>query len=316
MVKNNRLLLFLLCVFLLNLPDSCYKVVKVEPTPEPTPTPPNAYQASIRVDQAGECNLGDKTIFELKPDGSFTYLNNVYISKNRVFEAPETIKLSANEISALQNMLNEIDIDELAKKDVPVPAGSPQTKECRAVDNFTLKFNDQQKVFDRNSRLLIHSPEYNEAINKLKEKLESFKKPAEIQIFPYDFPIIVTATDECNPHNPPKVLFNVADNGDFTYLVTDAKGERTVRKKVTQEDISALRNILDEINLAPRAEAENVPYVENKENASCRVIETTMIMYNSREEFYDRNGRRFVHSQEYLDALDKLKMALEELKNK
>jgi hypothetical protein len=305
---------FLLIILMLSLPFSCYKAVKPEPTPEPTPTPPNDYLPSIRVEQKGECDLGDRTLFVVNPDGTFTYINNVYVSKGRTIEAPISTKLSANEVAGLKNMLNQADIYELARQDYQLPATALQSKECRAVDYFYLNVNNQPKVFDRNARLVAHSQEYTAFLDKLKSTLEGFKKPQQVQIFPYDFPLIVTANDECNPGTPGKTLYNVADNGDFTYLATD-KNERVVRKKITQDQLGSLRNLLDQLNLSYLSENETTPYEETPENQACRVIESYMVMHNSREEFFDRNGRKYQHSTEYLAALDKLRAKLEEIKN-
>jgi hypothetical protein len=141
------------------------------PGPTSTPTPQNqySYELPLKVFQVGECGLGNRTTHEITNDGTYTYLSDD-------FSKTEIKKLTEYQVTTFKTLLNDLNIALYAEKDVDLPPGSPQTKECRSVEFFTMIVNQQDRTFDRNARLKIHTPEYLETINKLKLSLDELKK--------------------------------------------------------------------------------------------------------------------------------------------
>jgi hypothetical protein len=159
-------------------PTPTGSVVMVPPTqttvplPTTTPSPQQnqySYELPLKVFQVGECGLGNQTTYEITNDGIYTYLSDD-------FSKTETKKLTEYQVMTFKTLLNDLNIALYAEKDMDLPPDSPQTKECRSVEFFTMIVNQQERTFDRNARLKVHTPEYLETINKLKLSLDELKK--------------------------------------------------------------------------------------------------------------------------------------------
>ncbi len=274
------------------------------PTPVPTPTPSTQYSYNIplKVYQIGECNLGDRTLFEINALGMFTYLSGDNSeTKSR--------QLTEGELTSLKNLLGKLDIARLAEKDVVLGPDSPQTQECRTVEYYSMLVNNQGRTFDRNARLRTHTADYITALQRLKNKLEELKKgPNESYI--YSLSLRVTSSNECGDIASLGITHEVKEDGTYMYKVDN----KTETKILTQGQISDLINLLKVLDIARLAEADTVVPPGSPQTTECRTIETFIFKVQNTERIFDRNGRQFNHTKEYLDALNILKTRLEDLK--
>jgi hypothetical protein len=277
----------------------------ITPTSSPTPATQYSYDFPLKVTSDGECNLGSKTLYEVKTDGTFNYLTGTNGS-----EKTETRKLSQDEINGLKNLLFELDIAKLAEKDTQIPPGSPQTTECRSVENYNMIVNGQNRTFDRNGRLASHTSDYTAALIRLKNKLDSLKSS-----YTYELPLLVSNNNECAATAVNKITHQVNTDGTYTYITTENGSEKTVSRKLSASEITSLKDLLKDLNLANLAEQDTVVPPGAPQTTECRLIENFSMSVNGKERTFDRNGRQLIHTQAYLDALTKLKTRLEELKN-
>jgi len=144
-----------------------------EEIPQITPQATSyTYALPLKITINSECQLGDKTTYEVSEDGTFTYslnedLENKEVNKKTLFK---------EQVNMLQLLFNEVNVAKLAEKDVKIPDDSFMTMECRAIENYNLKVNDKEQVFDMNGRKLTHTEEYTQSLKKIKDKLDEFKK--------------------------------------------------------------------------------------------------------------------------------------------
>ncbi len=280
------------------------------PSSSPTNNPNSQYQYDfpLKVTQDAECNLGNKTIYQVESDGTFSYFPN----DNEGTKAISRL-LTTGELTSLKNLLQEIDLASLAEKDNKLPSGSPTTDECRTIENYTMRVNDREKTFDRNARLVIHTEEYTKALDKLDSKLEQLKnsnKPAYI----YDFPLRVTGNNECAANAINRITYEIKPDGTFSYLVTSDDQEKLQTKHLTTGELKILKSLIDEIDLAKLAEGDKQVPPGTPQTEECRRIEVFTLLVNDVEKGFDRNGRLLIHTQQYLDSLEKLRDKLDDLK--
>lgn len=273
-------------------------------TPAPTPTPSTQYSYNIplKVYQIGECNLGDRTLFEINAQGIFTYQSG---SNSET----KTRQLTEDEINSLKNLLNQINIASLSEKDVVLGSGSPQTQECRTVEYYSILVNNQGRTFDKNVRLKTHTAYYITSLQRLKNKLEELKK-APNESYIYSLPLRVTGSNECGEFATLGITHEVKEDGTYMYKVDN----KTETKILNQGQISDLLNLLKVLDIARLAEIDTIVPPGSPQTLECRTIETFIFKVQDTERIFDRNGRQFIHTKEYLDALNILKTRLDDLK--
>lgn len=286
------------------------------PTPIPTPTPaPGEYRYDIPLilSTSAECSPSDtpKTIYEIKSNGTLSYLtteNGAEVTKEK--------KLSAADLSSLRDTLQEINLAKLAESDEAVKPGTPQTTECRTIDTFYINVNGKDKTFDRNGRQFIHTKEYFEAVNKLKAKLEDLKEETQTQKYAYSFPLRLTMSNECSGPSGDRVLYEVTSDKNFTYIISENDLSRTSSRKLTESEFTELKDLLKTTDIATLAESDVKIDPNSPQTKECRTIESYSTVVNGASKIYDRNGRQFVHSSLYLEALTKIKNKLVDLSMK
>lgn len=131
----------------------------------------------------------------------------------------------------------------------------------------------------------------------------------------YDIPLMLSSSLECSPSDTPKTVYEIKSNGIFTYYVTENNVEVLKEKKLSSAELSNLRDTLQEINLSKLAESDEAVKPGAPQTEECRTIETFYINVNGKDKSFDRNGRKFIHTKEYFEAINKLKSELEDLKN-
>lgn len=134
-----------------------------------TPVAPEYAIASLRFEIDGECDMGLKTLYELKDQGQF----KAYDAEGK---ATTDRTLTAEEQARLLTALNTADLNTRLADSKAVPADAPQTRECRMVEKVTFPVYGVAKTFDRNSRSYMHSEAYETGFNAIKTVLEDLAK--------------------------------------------------------------------------------------------------------------------------------------------
>lgn len=283
------------------------------PTPSATPTPAPGelrYDIPITVSNAVECDPTSqpKTIYEIKSNGTLTYLtteSGVEVSREK--------KLSTTELTSLRTTLQEINIAKLAESDEAVKPGTPQTTDCRTIETFYINVNGKDKSFDRNGRQFIHTKEYFDAITKLKSKLDELKSDIQTEKYAYSFPLRITNSNECSASISDRVLYQLDADKTFTYIMSENDLSRVTARKLSDSEFNSVKDLLKTNDIATLAEADTRVPPGTPQTKECRTIESTEIFVNGTSETYDKNGRQFVHSNAYQNALTKIKDKLVEL---
>jgi hypothetical protein len=313
MIKIPKFLAVVLCIASINLYACSPPVIEPIPTPtataiptaSPTPATQYSYDFPLKITSDAECDLGNKTLYEVKTDGTYNYLSGEVDS-----EKTETKILSQSDLNSLKSLLFEIDIAKLAEKDTPVPPGTGQTADCRSIINYTLMVNGANKTFDQNSRTKVHTSAYSTALERLKSKLDSLKGN-----YSYDLPFKVTSNNECADSAINRVTHEIKADGNYSYLTVENGSEKTITRKLSSAELTSFIEVLSDSNLALLAETDKPVPAGAPQTTECRLIETLTMVVNGNNKSFDRNGRTLIHTQAYLDAIAKIKSKLEELKN-
>ena len=130
----------------------------------------------------------------------------------------------------------------------------------------------------------------------------------------YDTPLSISNFGECSPGETAKKTYEIKSDGSFIYKVNENGAELSKEKKLSSAELADLKSTLQESNIAKLAEADQLVKPGTPQTTECRTIETININVNSKEKPFDRNGRQFIHSKEYFEALSKIKSKVEELK--
>ncbi len=157
-------------------------------------------------------------------------------------------------------------------------------------------------------------------ISSSSSPISSTPSPTPFPIIPvgeykYDIPLSISSFAECSPNDKAKNLYEIKSDGSLVYTVTESGRELTREKKLTTSELSALRSVLEETNIAKLAEADQTVKAGTPQTTDCRNIETININVNFKEKSFDRNGRQFIHSKEYFDAISQIKSKVEDLKS-
>jgi hypothetical protein len=230
-------------------------------------------------------------------------------------------KLSNTEQNKLKTLLKKLDLAELAKADTVVPEGSPQTADCRTIEVAELSVNGKATRFDSNGRKLIHTAAYTAAMKELREFLDNLKNnpmadPSPSASPPQSntntaLPLKVTGNGECDMGE--QVLYEVLPAGLFRFLADPNApvapgGPQTglQTRQLTSQELGELANLIAELNLEKlRAESKPVPD-DAPQTLECRTLKNFSLMVQNQAKTYDLNGRKFVHTEAYRNALMKL----------
>jgi hypothetical protein len=131
----------------------------------------------------------------------------------------------------------------------------------------------------------------------------------------YDIPLMLSSSLECSPTDNPSVAYEIKSNGILTYLATENGVDVTREKKLSSAELTSLRDVLQEINISKLAESDEAVKPGTPQTEECRTIDTFYINVNGKDKSFDRNGRKFIHTKEYFEGINKLKSKLEDLKS-
>jgi NACalpha-BTF3-like transcription factor len=125
----------------------------------------NSYSYSLPIVYKEELELNGK-IYEIKIDKDYIL---------EVFNGRETIKnkIKEDDVKVIIQKLNKENINKLFEKSEKIPDNVPQTKELRTIMTLNLNFNNNQKVYDRNSRSYIHTKEYINSFDSIVKEIKS-----------------------------------------------------------------------------------------------------------------------------------------------
>jgi len=275
------------------------------------------YALPLKLTQTGECDLPSQTVFEVGTDGNFRYLLEETPGTSAAPAAYKTRKLSEDEKSSLLKLLSQLDLvkQDLASK--AIPDNAPQTEECRTVEQVVMQVNGQTRSFDRNGRKFTHSNEYLAAFEKLQKYLKDLRQESSPQASPSPIsqgenkdrlPLKLEAQGECEMGT--QLRYEVSRDGRFSYLPdAESAGGNSNQVQVrhlSNQDLLALNDLLQSLNLS-QLRASSVPVPEDApQTMECRTIQNLSLNVSGQTQVFDRNGRKFSHSQAYLKAFDQL----------
>lgn len=285
------------------------------------------YGLPLKLIHEGECQMPSYTRFEVKADGTYSFAEvPAPGSTDTAQPALKSRMLSSTEQNKLKALLKKVDLAELAKADKAVPADGPMTLECRTVEVLELRVNDKSTRFDSNGRKLIHSQAYTAAFKELREFLESLQNPvAEPSSNPSSqpnasgaFPLKVTGNGECDMGE--QLLYEVLPAGLFRFQadpnapVTPGGPQTGLQtRQLTSSELGDLSQLVAELNLeALKADSKPVPD-DGPQTLECRTVKNFSLMVQNQAKTYDLNGRKFVHTEAYRNALTKLDAHLKAL---
>ncbi|MGE3728032.1 MAG: hypothetical protein AB7I41_20925 [Candidatus Sericytochromatia bacterium] len=279
------------------------------------------YGLPLKLIHEGECQMPNYTRYEVKADGTFGYSEVPAPGSTETTPPPlQSRKLSNLEQNNLKALLKKLDLAQLAKADKVVPEGSPQTAECRTVEVAELLVNGKTTRYDSNGRKLIHTPAYSAALKELREFLDNLKNnptpdpspsPSVLPNGEGALPLKVTGNGECDMGE--QLLYEVLPGGLFRFqagseAAVPPQGTTTglQTRQLTAAEVNELHSLLAELNIETlRAASKPVPE-DAPQTLECRTIKNFSWMVQNQAKTYDLNGRKFVHSEAYRNALNKL----------
>lgn len=274
------------------------------------------YDLPLKITLDMECNLGNKTLYEVNAKGLFSYSKNETESLPGDEDILKTEQLTDEQLKELKSLIQEINISALAEKDTPVLLNSGQTADCRGIENYSLMVNSSSKTFDYNGRNLNHTAAYLDGLERIKSRLKSLVKSesASSGSNKYSLPLVLKLESECGLGS--KTNFDIDMNGVFKFHATDNINDPAmITKQLTKEDLDSLNNLIGEADPAKLAEKdEKIP--AGSSTTECRTVEKLSVNVNSTSRIFDKNSREIKHSKEYSDAFEKIKAKLEELRKK
>lgn len=282
------------------------------------PIEKNQYQLPLTVEAKGECNLGDKFLYQIDNEGLFTFTPNSQQFIDAQAPVIQSHKLADSDLSDFKQLLKDIDLAKLAIADKKTPDDAPQTKECRSVHLFRIGVNGSEKTFDHNSRELTHSQAYLKAIESLTLRLENLKNKYQATSKKYALPIELNLKGECEMGE--KVIYKVFADGKFEYtqqetLLNDALTvDPILNRQLTESQQNELELLLQEVNISKLAEDSTSLAPDAPQTAECRVIENYILSVDGQRTIYDRNGRSKNHTEAYQKALDRIRAKLKSFK--
>lgn len=133
----------------------------------PIPTEPEYAFPPLKLEVAGECGMGTRTVYEIEGLMQFkAYDAEGNLTTERM--------LTGEEQESLRQALDAADLNTRLEDSEPVPEDAPQTRECRMVDQLTLPVYGVPKTFDRNGREYNHTDAYRTGFSAIQTVLEGF----------------------------------------------------------------------------------------------------------------------------------------------
>ena len=288
------------------------------------------YGLPLKLIHEGECQMPNYTRYEVKADGTFSFAEVPAPGSMETTQPPfQSRKLSNTEQNKLKTLLKKLDLAQLAKADTVVPEGSPQTADCRTIEVVELPVNGKATRFDSNGRKLIHSQTYTAAMKELREFLDNLKNnptpdpspsasPSALPNANAALPLKVTGNGECDMGE--QLLYEVLPAGIFRFqadpnapVVPGGPQTGLQTRQLTSQELGELANLIAELNLEKlRAESKPVPD-DAPQTLECRTVKNFTLMVQNQAKTYDLNGRKFVHTEAYRNALIKLDSHLKAL---
>ncbi|MBT9544176.1 MAG: hypothetical protein IV090_02170 [Candidatus Sericytochromatia bacterium] len=286
------------------------------------------YGLPLKLIHEGECQMPSYTRYEVKADGTFSFAEVPAPGSMETTQPPlQSRMLSNTEQNKLKTLLKKLDLAQLAKADKVVPEGSPQTADCRTIEVAELLVNGKATRFDSNGRKLIHTQAYSAAMKELREFLDALKNnptpdpspsPSVQPNLSEALPLKVTGNGECDMGE--QLLYEVLPAGLFRFQadpnasVTPGGPQTGLQtRQLTSQELSELTNLVAELKLEKlRAESKPVPE-DAPQTLECRTIKNFSLRVGNETKTYDLNGRKFVHTEAYRNALIKLDTHLKTL---
>lgn len=279
------------------------------------------YGLPLKLIHEGECQMPSYIRYEVKADGTFSFAEVPAPGSMETTQPPlQSRMLSNTEQNKLKTLLKKLDLAQLAKADKVVPEGSPQTADCRTIEVAELLVNGKATRFDSNGRKLIHTQAYTAAMKELREFLDALKNnptpdpspsPSVQPNLNEALPLKVTGNGECDMGE--QLLYEVLPAGLFRFQADPNApvapgGPQTglQTRQLTSQELSELTNLVAELKLEKlRAESKPVPE-DAPQTLECRTIKNFSLRVGNETKTYDLNGRKFVHTEAYRNALIKL----------
>ncbi len=315
---------------------ACQTTPVTNPTPDPssspspapsasaTPVPNGRYALPVTLSLAPECTEGDTPItqYEIKADGTFRYPTNS--EPANLFEEPGVLPLSSATLTEAQ--LNDFkatlatqDLANAFAETTPVPPGSPQTTECRTVSILNMPVDGDVQNYALNGRERNTTENYRTRWQAIRAQFEALAASVRMNTAPIPPDPIPTEPEYAFP----PLTFNVDREcglGTFTryeitgfnqFIVYAEDGSKTSERMLTSEEQQALRAALENADLNARLEnSEPVP-ADAPQTRECRSVDKLTFPVFGVPKTFDRNGRSFRHTQEYVDGFNQIKTTLE-----
>lgn len=253
----------------------------------------NKYDLPIELNTFHECEDKTEKVYKIDKELNFEYFEN---------EKSNKFKISDNDKKILMDLLLKNDLYELNKKSEKIPENAPQTEECRSISQLNLILENKNNLFELNDRKLYHTKEYNEAFNNIKNKLDEIRKnnSNSVSSNTYSLPIIYKEEMELNGK-----MHEIKIDKDYNLEVFNID-QKTKKTKINKEDIDIIIKKLQEQNIDKLFEkSEKVPD-DAPQTKELRTIMSLTLNFNNSEKFYDRNGRKYIHTEEYINAFDNI----------
>lgn len=135
--------------------------------------------------------------------------------------------------------------------------------------------------------------------------------------YTYDLPLVGAARPECQGKD--QVIYDVQADGTFKYYpgTYNPFGDEPVKplqqRQLTATELQDLRTLVNEANLAKKFESSVPVPPGSPQTTECRTVLEFTLQVNGGAQTYDANGRRFTHSQEYRDAIERIRQRLQDL---
>lgn len=292
----------------LNSIKSYLEQLKKNPNSQPQPNTRYVYDFPLRISTYNDCSLGmaSKTSYQINQDGNFYYTDDT--TGNNLNRA-----LSTQELSEVKELLLNLDLAQLSEKDIKNTTSDFQANECRDIKELALLVNNQNRTFDFNGKIFIHSYEYQSALLKLEAKLAELKHKnpnSPTTSHTYGLTLKVTSVNECMNSIPPS-LYEVYESGNFSYK--DPYSGALSYKTLSSQEITNLKNLLNRLDIATLA-TKDVSYSSNSiQTGDCKITDTVSFVVDGRTKDFSMNDRLASHSADYISALNSVESYLRNL---
>ncbi|HEY9841989.1 MAG: hypothetical protein ACAI44_13230 [Candidatus Sericytochromatia bacterium] len=142
--------------------------------------------------------------------------------------------------------------------------------------------------------------------------------PDPIILYDYDLPLTVMARPECQGTD--QLIYEVSRDGTFRYYpgsYNPFSGKPPAQLQQRQLSPTELRDLDDRFELfdiAKAFEASKPVPPGSPQTTECRMVTEYSLQVNGHTQSFDANGRAYVHTQAYRNAIERLRLHLESLK--